>query len=204
VIVASRTFLIALAVAVSLPACRATSSRFVPSGDAVGAGPEGQSAAFYQYVSPDPRKGQVQVWCDGRRDGALQLGLRVRNDSAAPIVFSPSESTLRYPDMDPDMTPRERTDVSVAAGGASDVALHFPFPQRYENRLPAEVTLAWVLKAGGKTFRESTTFSVETGRGFVPRPLSSDGEPLDREDTDRPRGASPVGIPVGPDASPDR
>lgn len=188
----------ALVLGAGMLGCRTVSSRYVPAGESIGAGPEGQAAAFYEFVPPGSARGaQVQVWCDGSRKDGFEVAFHVRNDGADAIRFLASRADLRYGDAEIAVKPRETGDVSIPAGQSATIRLHFPFPARFGERPPPGFDVTWAIDVGKSVRTNKTVFAVRRA-GYVPEPLDSSGDPLDRRYMDESRPPAPVGIRLGP------
>jgi len=201
-----------VALALSATACRAPRSVYGPTGDNVGSAPEGHPAAIYEVPLGTTKGGQVQVWSRGvvfdERDGAaspeapnraraFEVGFIVRNDSPSQITIQPLEVHLILDDMPP-LRPRESRAWAVDPGKTEELLLHYPLPGRFEERGPNDYQVSWVLHFATGTFKETTTFSRQTERGFVPQPLDSSG-PADRPIMEGERQPQPFGLPFGAD-----
>ena len=189
-------------------------SVYGPTSENVGSAAGGEPAAIYEVPMGKAKGAQVQVWSKGlvadTRDGAaasepasrpsaFEVGLKVRNDTPAQITIQPSEVHLILADM-PEFHPRETHLFSVDPGKTRELILRYPLPGRFAEKKPDTYQVSWTIHFTTGDYHQVTTFSRQTERGFVPKPLDS-GEGADRSIMDGSRKPEPVGIPFGSDPS---
>ena len=206
-------FIAPAAIIAALPACRVPKTVYGPAGNNVATAPSGQAAAVYDVSFGPEKAGQIQVWSDGvmaggrpettdrsvrRRPRAFGLGFLLRDDSDVPLTMKPQDVHLHFENL-PELTPRERTTVSVAPRQSEEVLLEYPLPGRFADRPPDDYEVIWAVHFGTTVYHQRTSFNRDLKRGVVPRPLDSSSMPTDQpyiEGTDKP---APVGIPFGSD-----
>ena len=153
-------------------ACATEQPVFVPADEAGGkTSGGGFTAAYYQIDVSGKRYGDVRVWSPGlRRDGEaaadsvpqLQVDLRIRNDSDAPIEFDVGRASVDLL-VDQDFlslsaAPRISGDSTVAPGGVERLQLTYPLPADLEIGVLSGYEFSWSVRTPEGLYTQSTPF----------------------------------------------